>query len=68
MDPDYMANLCRVYETFFSSYQDSPVVSVDTTDLNFVASDEAVQLIMSTLERRPTRGLALPAPQLSLFD
>jgi len=68
MDPGYMSNLCRVYHDFFSEYRGSPVVSVDTSDLNFVASHDAVQLIMDTLERRPTRGVSLPAPQLSLFD
>jgi deoxyguanosine kinase len=68
MSRDYMATLCDTYSAFFAEYRGAPVVSVDTTDLNFVASDAAVQLVLDTLHRRPTLPVALPQPQLSLFD
>ncbi|MCA9562376.1 MAG: deoxynucleoside kinase [Myxococcales bacterium] len=68
MDADYIRSLSGAYEDFFRTFRACPVVSVDTTDLNFATSDSAVQLIVDTLHRRPTTPLRLPADQLSLFE
>lgn len=69
MDPSYMVNLCGVYNDFFAGYSQTPLVSVDTSDLNFATSDEALDLILSVLRERPSRRIHLPQPaQGSLFD
>ena len=69
MDPGYMEMLCRVYDGFFKSYHETPVVSVDTTDLNFATSDRALDLILDVLHKRPSRRVFLPPPkQLGLFE
>lgn len=67
MDRDYMATLCEVYDRFFAQYDDTPLVSVDTSDLNFTTSPGAVQLIMDVLHNRPTSRMYLPARDPDLF-
>jgi len=69
MDQKYMEDLCRMYDSFFRSYNATPVVSVDTTDLNFATGDEALDLIVKVLHERPSKRVFLPEPpQMGLFD
>jgi deoxyadenosine/deoxycytidine kinase len=67
MDRDYMANLLHVYDDLFTGYEGSPLVSVDTTDLNFATSEEALRVILDVLHERPTRRVYLGGPAPSLF-
>lgn len=53
MDPDYLTNLSRVYERHFASLEGTPVVTVDTTDLNFATSDRALNLIIAAIHDPP---------------
>ena len=39
-DPDYLRNLCEAYTYFFAHYQRTPLLSLDTTEVDYV-SDEA---------------------------
>ncbi len=38
---EYMQHLTEQYEAFFSTYQDAPVLRIDTTRMNIVEDDEA---------------------------
>jgi deoxyadenosine/deoxycytidine kinase len=60
MDRAYMANLCDVYEGFFAGYTDTPLVVVDTTDMNFSTSDAAVDRILDVLQGHPSSHVVLP--------
>lgn len=67
MDREYLGNLCRVYEELFARYQ-APLVSVDTTDLDFATSDGALDLILRIVDERPTRRVSLGGTErLPLF-
>lgn len=35
-DPDYLDGLCRAYNDFFFHYQDTPLLVVNTSDIDFV--------------------------------
>ncbi len=60
MDRGYMANLCDVYDRFFASYADTPLVVVDTTDLNFATSEAAVNSVLEVLQGHPSSHVLLP--------
>ena len=62
MDRGYLANLCDVYEGFFASYADTPLVVVDTSDMNFATSDAAVDSVLSVLQDHPSSHVRLPRP------
>ena len=63
MDRGYMANLCDVYEGFFASYAETPLVVVDTTDMNFATSDAAVDAVLDVLQGHPSSHVRLPRPR-----
>lgn len=64
-DAEYLGNLCRVYEELFAHYDASPLVSVDTTDLNFATSDAALERMLQVLHERPARRMHLSSFELS---
>ena len=64
-DAEYLSNLCRVYDELFTHYDQSPLVTVDTTDLNFATSEEAVERLLSVLHERPSRRVTLGQPPAS---
>jgi deoxyguanosine kinase len=39
-DADYLAELSRTYNDFFHRYEETPVLILDTSDLDFVESEE----------------------------
>lgn len=39
-DPDYLAELSRTYNDFFHRYDDTPLLIINTSDIDFVESDE----------------------------
>jgi deoxyadenosine/deoxycytidine kinase len=68
MDRSYLSNLCRVYDDFFKNYDETPIIYVDSSELNFAESDRAVQVLIEGIKKRSTRRQHLPQPQLSLFE
>lgn len=59
--PEYLANISRVYEQHFARIS-SPVVTVDTTDLDFVTSGDALELILRAIHDPPRGRLHLHGP------
>ena len=60
MDPDYIAELAKAYQAWLSNLQDTPVLTIDTTNLDFLAHQEdlahVTNLIDAALaEQTPTR-------------
>jgi deoxyadenosine/deoxycytidine kinase len=65
--PSYLANLSRVYEQHFA-HGTAPVVTVDTTDLDFATSGAALDLILRAIHDPPRGRLHLHGPvQEGLF-
>lgn len=65
MDTDYITNLLRAYEEFFSRYTEAPVLHINTNDLDFVRRPqdllEVIQRIRSAL------GQGTHQPELPRF-
>jgi len=57
MDPAYITDLRQAYDRFFLNYQDTPIITIDTNDINFVTSPADFQSIVarvrSTLREGP---------------
>lgn len=57
MDRDYIDAVNRAYEHFFSFYQDSAVLPIDTNRLDYVSNSEDLQIVIQrirgALELRP---------------
>jgi deoxyguanosine kinase len=55
MDPDYLDRLRSLYHNFFSHYEGSPLLAVDTSEVNFAddpsAVDELIKQIHQTYAR-----------------
>lgn len=60
MDPDYLDRLRSLYHNFFMHYDETNLLQVDTTDVNFAQSDEAIDdlidLIKERWKRSPRQG------------
>lgn len=48
IDPDYLESLVDAYGRFFDGYTHAPLLTVDTSALNFPESDNDVNLLMDT--------------------
>lgn len=46
MDPDYLDRLRGLYQQFFVHYDETPMLEVDTSDVNFAEDDQAVDDLM----------------------
>ncbi len=46
MSRDYITDLRKAYETFFTDYRDAPVLSIDTDNLNWVGDPEALSYVV----------------------
>ena len=62
MERDYIDQLNRAYENFFGDdHQGSPVLKIDTNDLNYIANRDDLKWvknrIQQTLKRLPIRSL-----------
>ena len=55
MDEQYIRQLLQVYDNFFKDYKEAPLLTVDTTHLDF-HSDEALQLLLETMISTSLRG------------
>ncbi len=61
IDPDYIARLRRLYHNFFSHYDDTPLIEVDTSQVNFCDDDQAVDNLMEQIKICHQQATA-PAP------
>lgn len=50
-DAEYLAELCRIYNEFFFHYDDTPLLVVDTSDLDFVANESDLEEILTAMRR-----------------
>ncbi len=50
MDPDYISRLSRLYHDFFAHYDETPLIEVDTHDVDFTHDDQAVDELMAQIE------------------
>ncbi len=53
IDPDYLGALTASYRRYFSSYDETPLLIVDTSNLNFPASESDMQVILDAIARQP---------------
>jgi deoxyguanosine kinase len=56
IDRGYLEDLVAAYGRFFSSYEDAPVLMIDTAELNFPARDEDLAIVLEALGRFPHEG------------
>ncbi len=63
-----LAGADHVYDDFFKTYDETPLIYIDSSELNFAESERAVELLLEVIKKRPKRRVYLPQPQLSLFD
>ncbi len=57
MDPAYIAELAAAYDRFFSRYTASPIVTLDTSRLNFPADPAAVGEVAAHIRDALAEGL-----------
>ncbi len=50
-DVDYLAALCQAYNEFFFTYDETPLLVVDTSDIDFVARSEDLEGLMTAISR-----------------
>jgi deoxyadenosine/deoxycytidine kinase len=53
IDRGYLEDLVNAYGRFFSSYDEAPVLMIDTSDLNFPARDTDLHVVLDALTRFP---------------
>ena len=46
MDPEYLERLRSLYQQFFQHYEDTPLLEIDTSDIDFSADELAVENLM----------------------
>ena len=61
MDPAYIDSLRVAYERFFGTYQAAPVLTIDTTDIDFVRNNEDRADILSRIRGALGTGPRQPA-------
>ena len=61
IDTDYIARLRRLYHNFFSHYDDTPLIEVDTQHVDFSRDDQAVEDLMEKIRSAHQQALA-PSP------
>jgi deoxyguanosine kinase len=50
-DPAYLEELCATYNDFFFRYEETPLLVVDTSDIDFVANDADLEEILGAIGR-----------------
>ncbi|MBL8918524.1 MAG: deoxynucleoside kinase [Myxococcaceae bacterium] len=50
-DPDYLDGLCRAYNDFFFHYQDTPLLVVNTSDIDFVNNPADLEDLLSVVRQ-----------------
>ena len=51
IEPEYLERLRGLYHNFFDHYDEAPLIEVDTTEVDFSRSDEAVEELMERVCR-----------------
>lgn len=51
IDPIYLRNLTASYARFFSAYDETPLLIVDTSELNFPARESDVKIIIEAMQQ-----------------
>jgi deoxyadenosine/deoxycytidine kinase len=49
MDPDYLERLRSLYHNFFDHYEESPLIEVDTSQVDFTEDEQAVEQLMERI-------------------
>lgn len=49
MDPEYLDRLRSLYQQFFGHYDETPLLEIDTSDVNFAKDDQAVEDLMDQI-------------------
>jgi deoxyadenosine/deoxycytidine kinase/NTP pyrophosphatase (non-canonical NTP hydrolase) len=65
MSRNYITDLRRAYERFFTDYRDAPVLSIDTDALNWVSDPEALSHVVGRVRMALEDGFE--QPQLPMF-
>lgn len=50
-DPEYLDGLCRAYNDFFFHYQDTPLLVVNTSDIDFVNNPADLEDLLSVVRQ-----------------
>lgn len=50
-DPDYLDGLCKAYNDFFFHYQDTPLLVVNTSDIDFVNNPADLEDLLSVVRQ-----------------
>ena len=50
-DPEYLAALCTAYNDFFHRYDETPLLVIDTTDINLVDNEQDIQNVLAMMRR-----------------
>src|SRR5712691_12173080 len=50
-DPEYLAELSRTYNDFFHRYEETPLLVINTSDLDFVDSEEDFEELVRLISR-----------------
>lgn len=51
MDPEYLSKLLALYTDYFAGYSDTPLLTVDTTHVDFTKDDAAIDRLMLEMSR-----------------
>jgi deoxyadenosine/deoxycytidine kinase len=51
LDPTYLSSLAEAYNEFFFHYDETPLLVVNTSDIDFVDSSEDLEGLLSAIER-----------------
>jgi deoxyguanosine kinase len=50
-DPDYLESLCRAYNDFFFHYKDTPLLVVNTSEIDFVNNADDLENLLSVIRQ-----------------
>jgi deoxyadenosine/deoxycytidine kinase len=53
MDPDYIATLAEAYNYFFFHYTETPLLVVNTNEIDFVANRDDLESLLQKIEEHP---------------
>lgn len=56
IDRDYISNLLGIYTDIFSSYDDTPLLTIDTQDIDFTQDESALNDLLFQMARAKSRG------------
>lgn len=63
MDPEYLDRLRTLYHNFFGHYEETSLLEIDTSDVNFAEDDQAVSNLIDQVSDHWRRTRATSAPE-----